>query len=86
VVLFFIPYLYMFAAYLRLRRQRTLGTALTGLSGLISVTLGIVLAFVPPQGDNALLYELKVAGGIAVFMGLGWWLAARRVPGGGGGS
>ena len=82
VVLFFIPYLYMFAAYLKLRRQRTPGTALTGWSGLIAVAFGIVLAFVPPQGDNALLYELKVAGGIAVFMGLGWWFAARRVPGG----
>ena len=80
VVLFFIPYLYMFAAYLKLRRRRTPGTALTGWSGLISVAFGIVLAFVPPQGDDPLLYELKVAGGIAVFMGLGWWLAARRVP------
>ena len=82
VVLFFIPYLFMFAAYLKLRRQRTPGTALTGWSGLFAVAFGIVLAFVPPQGDNALLYELKVAGGIAVFMGLGWWFAARRVPGG----
>jgi hypothetical protein len=71
----------MFAAYLKLRRRRTTRTALAGWSGFFAVAFGIVLAFVPPQGDDALLYELKVAGGIAVFMGLGWWLAARRVPG-----
>lgn len=80
VVLFFIPYLFMFAAYLKLRRQRGMGTALAGWSGLASVAFGILLAFVPPPGENALLYEAKVGGGVAVFMAVGLWLATRRVP------
>jgi len=33
LVLFFIPYLYLFLAYLRLRRERTFATALAGLVG-----------------------------------------------------
>lgn len=80
VVLFFIPYLYMFAAYLRLRRQQTARTTFVGWSGLASVAFAIFLAFVPPAGEDALLYELKVGGGIVGFMGVGWWLAVRRVP------
>ena len=56
-----------------------LRTALTGWSGLASVAFGIVLAFVPPAGEDALLYEVKVGGGVAGFMVLGWWLAARRL-------
>jgi amino acid transporter len=76
VVLFFIPYLFMFAAYLKLRRQRTPATTLAGWSGIASVALAIVLAFVPPA-DDPLGYELKVAGGVAVFMAIGWGLAAR---------
>ncbi len=80
VVLFFIPYLYMLAAYLKLRRQRTMGTAVAGWSGLVAVAFGILLAFVPPTGENALLYEIKVGGGVAVFMLIGWWFAVTRVP------
>jgi amino acid transporter len=82
VVLFFIPYLFMFAAYLKLRRRRTPGTTLAGWSGIVSVAFAIFLAFVPPAGENAWLYEAKVGGGVAAFMLIGWWLAARRVPAG----
>ena len=81
LILFFIPYLYMFGAYLRLRRQRGWRTLLTGWSGLASVGFAIVLGFVAPEGENGVVYELKVAGGVVVFMALGWWLAARRVSG-----
>jgi hypothetical protein len=70
----------MFAAYLKLRRQRTMGTSFAGWSGLASVAFGILLAFVPPPGEDAWLYEAKVGGGVAAFMLLGWWLATRRVP------
>jgi amino acid transporter len=82
VVLFFIPYLFMFAAYLKLRRQRTLRTTLAGWSGIASVAFAIFLAFVPPAGESAWLYEVKVGGGVGAFMLIGWWLAARRVPAG----
>jgi glutamate:GABA antiporter len=77
VVLFFIPYLFMFAAYLKLRRVRSPLTTLTGWSGLVSVAFSIVLAFVPPRGDNPLTFELKVAGGVLLFSVVGWLLSAR---------
>jgi len=78
LILFFIPYLYIFAAYLRLRRGRTLGSALVGLLGFAAVAFSIVLGFVPPSDEaRPLLYELKVVGGVVAFMGLGFWLARR---------
>ena len=82
LILFFIPYLYIFAAYLQLRRRRTAGTLLTGLLGLASVAFSIVLGFVVP-GDEAHpgVYRLKVVGGVVVFMGIGFWLSRRSVRG-----
>src|SRR5437660_10880542 len=68
LVLFFIPYLYLFATYLRLRRDRTLGTGVVGVVGLAAVLLSIVLGFVPPADEaDALLYEGKVVGGVIGF-------------------
>ncbi|HEY6807865.1 MAG TPA: APC family permease, partial [Gemmatimonadales bacterium] len=80
IILFFIPYLYIFAAYLRLRREKTRGTALTGALGFAAVLFSIVLGFVPP-GDEAhpVWYEAKVVGGVVVFMAIGWVLARRGV-------
>jgi glutamate:GABA antiporter len=79
LILFFIPYIYMFAAFLRLRRERSLRTAAAGWSGILSVAFAIVLGFVPPAGENAMAYEVKVVGGVVLFMGIGWWLAQRGV-------
>ena len=80
LVLFFIPYLYIFAAYLRLRRERTAGTALVGLAGLAAVACSIVLGFVPPADEpHPALHEAKVVGGVIGFMGLGVLLAMRSV-------
>jgi amino acid transporter len=80
LILFFIPYLYLFAAYLRLRRDRTPGTGLVGLVGLAAVLFSIVLGFVPPAEEaRPLLYEGKVVGGVIGFMLLGVVLARRGV-------
>jgi glutamate:GABA antiporter len=80
IVLFFIPYLYLFAAYLRLRRRRTLATATAGWVGLGAVLLSIALAFVPAADIvNPAAFEAKVVGGVIGFMGLGVLLAARGV-------
>src|SRR5207247_7076268 len=48
IVLFFIPYLYVLVAYLRLRRQPTVGSALVGWIGSAAALLSIVLGVVPP--------------------------------------
>lgn len=79
IVLYFIPYLYLFATYLRLRRARTWRTAVTGWVGLAAVALSIGLALVPPSVAAPWLFRAKVLGGVAVFMGIGWWLATRGV-------
>ena len=78
LILFFIPYLYIFAAYLRLRRGRTLGSALTGLLGFAAVLFSIGLGFVAPADEaHPVLYRLKVVGGVVVFMGIGFLLSRR---------
>lgn len=79
IVLYFIPYLYLFATYLRLRRARTWRTAVTGWVGLAAVALSIGLALVPPGVAAPWLFRAKVLGGVAAFMGVGWWLASRGV-------
>ena len=79
IVLYFIPYLYLFASYLRLRRVRTWRTAVTGWVGFAAVALSIGLALVPPGVAAPWLFRAKVLGGVAAFMGIGWWLAARSV-------
>jgi glutamate:GABA antiporter len=80
IILYFIPYLYVFGAYLKLRRRRTIATTLAGIAGLASVAFSILLGFIPPPGEpHPGWYETKVAGGVAVFMVLGWWLA-RAAP------
>jgi len=79
LILFFIPYLYIFAAYLRLRRVKTAGTALTGWLGFAAVLFSIVLGFVPPSDEpHPGWYAAKVVGGVVVFMGIGWGLSRRK--------
>ena len=80
LILFFIPYLYLFAAYLRLRRVRDMRTALVGLVGFLAVLFSIVLGFVPPADEpTPWIYEAKVVGGVIGFMALGVILARRGV-------
>ena len=82
IILFFIPFLYMFAAYLRLRRRRTARTLVTGVSGFLAVLFGIVLSVVPPSGEPWMLFEAKLIGGVVGLLVIGLWLARRSVSGG----
>jgi len=79
VVLQLVPFLYMFGALLRFafRAQDGQGVYgrgvlfLAGASGLATTILGIVLVFFPAQQITSLkLYELKMFGGTAFFVGL----------------
>lgn len=80
IVLYFIPYVYMFAAYLRLERRRTPASAVVGWVGLAAVLVSIALAFVPAADvANPVAFEAKVVGGVVGFMGLGLLLARRGV-------
>ncbi len=79
IILFFIPYLYIFASYLRLRRDRSFLSALAGWVGLSAVLLSIGVSLVPPAVERPWGFELKVVGGVIGFMAIGWVLARRSV-------
>jgi amino acid transporter len=79
IILFFIPYLYIFASYLRLRRDRSVVSALSGWVGLGAVLLSIGVSLVPPAVERPWGFELKVVGGVIGFMAVGWFLARRSV-------
>jgi len=79
VVLQLIPFLYMFGALLKIAGSPKSGQGLyskttlflAGGSGLVTTTLGIVLAFFPAQQIRSLLsYETWMFGGTAFFIGL----------------
>jgi amino acid transporter len=79
VVLQLIPFLYMFGALLRIAFQESFtpgrygkGTLIfAGLSGFLTTTLGIALAFFPAQQITSLLsYEVWMFGGSLGFIGL----------------
>jgi amino acid transporter len=79
IVLYFVPYLYLFAAYLRLRRRRTLAGAVTGWVGFGAVALSIGLSLVPPAVGNPWVFEAKVIGGTVLFLAIGLALVPRGV-------
>ena len=78
VVLQLVPFLYMFYALIRIamapdfeRKRYGKGTlVLSGLSGLLTTSLGIALAFFPAQQITSLVsYELWMVGGTILFIG-----------------
>jgi glutamate:GABA antiporter len=81
VILYFVPFLYMYAAVIKLAyrpdRDTTPGTVLipggkigvwiAGGLGFLVVLLGIVLSLVPPgETENKLLFEVKLVSGTAI--------------------
>jgi amino acid transporter len=79
VVLQLVPFLYMFAALLKLARSNPPGQShhskaalmLAGASGLLTTVLGIALVFFPArQIASPWLYEVKMFGGTLFFVGL----------------
>ncbi len=90
VVLQLVPFLYMYAALVRLAghrdylpgrySRRTLWAA--GISGFVTTAVGICVAFLPQaNGEATWLFELKMAAGTAFFLGLGaffFFIYSRR--------
>ena len=79
VVLQLIPFLYMYAALLKLARHASYDVGrysrskllLAGSCGLVTTTLGIGLAFIPShQIESIRLFELKMCIGTLLFIGL----------------
>jgi glutamate:GABA antiporter len=94
VITYFIPYLYVFAAMIKLQREPAgsevirvpggkLVAVLISLIGLLTTTATILLSAVPPADDpNKALAVLKIVGGTAVLMAAGGWIywAGKRRP------
>jgi amino acid transporter len=94
VVLQLVPFLYMYAALVRLAarsdardgyyKKRTLWMA--GISGLVTTAVGMCVAFLPQtNGEPVWLFELKMVSGCAFFLGLGaffYFIYSRRASGG----
>ena len=94
ILIYFVPYLYLFAAWIRLRRtEATVGAdAMTlpgGLAGVwliascgfLATLIAIGLVFVPPPDtENVLNYEVNLAGQslLLVLIGLFFYAGARR--------
>jgi glutamate:GABA antiporter len=79
VVLQLVPFLYMFAALLKIAAQPSFikvqyskpTLLLAGISGLVTTTVGITLAFFPAaQITSVLSYEVWMFGGTLLFVGL----------------
>jgi amino acid transporter len=92
VILYFIPFLYMYAAAIKLayrpERDRTPGAVLipggkigvwiSGGLGFLVVLLGIVLSFIPPgEAENKLVFEVKLISGTALAVLVGLVLYSR---------
>jgi amino acid transporter len=87
ILIYFLPYLYLFAAFLRLRAVDkdlpadentvtlpggTIGAWLIAGCGLLSTGIAMALVFVPPTGtENVLNYEVNLIGQTAVLIGIG---------------
>jgi amino acid transporter len=92
VITYFIPYLYLFAAMIKLQRDpagpevirvpggSTVAT-LVAVLGFVTTTLTIVLSLIPqPDEPNKPLALFKIVGGCAALMLIGVWIyvAGRR--------
>jgi glutamate:GABA antiporter len=89
LLVYFVPYLYLFVAYLIVRlRTPAVGTesfwngkaagALVGSAGLLLTMLAMTVATIPPSDTEPWTFRMKVIGGAALFIGLGgvvYWRA-----------
>ena len=93
ILIYFVPYLYLFAALVRLRRLSAAGSGqfripggMAGVSTVAAVgfgatTIAIALTFVPPPGVHVATYESNLVVQAAVMLGLGavlYRLSRRR--------
>ena len=80
VVLQLVPFLYLYGALIRIAMREDLGNAFygrktlwfAGISGFATTALGMIVAFVPPEGrqEATWLFETKMVVGCAFFLGL----------------
>jgi amino acid transporter len=81
ILIYFVPYLYLFAALPRL----TGGSRTAAAAGFAATAVSLALVFVPPPGADVLNYEIKLCAQAAAIIAAGYglkWMAStsRRGP------
>jgi glutamate:GABA antiporter len=87
ILVYFVPYLYLFAALVTLRRADrshgedpsvwrvpggTFGLWAAAISGFFATAISVALVFVPPAGtENIVNYEVNLIGQAAIVLGIG---------------
>jgi glutamate:GABA antiporter len=93
ILIYFVPYLYLFAALIRLRRDAhtpmldelripggSVGLLAISFTGFAATAIALGLTFVPPPGVNATTYEVNLIVQAAVMIGAGlalYWISSR---------
>ena len=77
ILIYFVPYLYLFAAQIRLAPEASKALALLGFA---ATAIALALTFLPPPGSNALTYEVNliVQAAVMLVVGAGLYLWSRR--------
>jgi amino acid transporter len=77
ILIYFVPYLYLFAAQIRLVPEASRALALVGFA---ATAISLALTFLPPPGSNTLTYEVNliVQAGIMLAIGVGLYAWSRR--------
>ena len=73
ILIYFVPYLYLFAAQLKLLPDAPRWPSLLGFA---ATAISLALTFVPPPGSNALTFEVNLLVQAAVMLGIGLALYA----------
>jgi glutamate:GABA antiporter len=77
ILIYFVPYLYLFLAQVRLLPETPRALAFLGFA---ATAISLALTFVPPPGSNALTYEVNLVAqaGLMLGVGLGLYGWSRR--------
>jgi amino acid transporter len=83
VLVYFIPFLYLFLGYIVLRAgPLTIKRLVVGIAGFLLTAFAMILAAIPPPGTtDPWVFEIKVVGGAAFFILFGgvFYLRGRKV-------
>jgi len=69
ILIYFVPYLYLFAAQVRLLPDSPRAVAWLGFA---ATAISLALTFLPPPGSNALTFEVNLIVQAAVMLGIGY--------------
>jgi len=85
VLIYFIPFVYLFFCLMfepetgapSVIPGGRAGRLIASVSGLFVTVFAMIVAAIPPSGQNLFLFELKVLGGVGFFYVLGWLFYRR---------